>query len=65
MTTILLAAYVTGLPVAMAQEMPAEYKTVLETLGKPGDYKANVLKVNIARNDVKVIVDGVATPAPL
>lgn len=41
----------------MAQEMPAEYKTVLETLGKPGDYKANVLKVNIARNDVKVIVE--------
>lgn len=47
-----------------AQEMPAEYQQVLTTLGKQGDYKENVLKVNIPRNDLKVTVAGVATPTP-
>src|SRR5947209_381048 len=47
-----------------AQEMPADYQNVLKSLGKQGDYKANVLKVNIPRNDLKVTVDGVATPTP-
>src|SRR6266516_5184497 len=49
---------------APAQEMPSEYQEVLKALGKQGDYKANVLKINIPRNDVKVTVDGVATPTP-
>src|SRR5207237_968879 len=31
---------------------------------KKGDYKENVLKVNIPRNDLKVTVSGVATPTP-
>jgi hypothetical protein len=44
--------------------MPAEYDAVLKTLGKQGDYKSNVLKVNIPRNDLKVSIDGVATPTP-
>ena len=47
-----------------AQEIPAEYQQVLTALGKPGDFKDNVLKVNIPRNDVKVTVAGVATPTP-
>jgi hypothetical protein len=47
-----------------AQTMPAEYDGVLKTLGKQGDYKANVLKLNIPRNDVKVTIDGAATPTP-
>ncbi|WP_291987025.1 DUF1259 domain-containing protein [Luteitalea sp.] len=47
-----------------AQDMPAEYQKVLATLGKQGDYKANVLKVNIPRNDLKVKVAGVDTPTP-
>lgn len=51
-------------PVAHAQEMPADYAQVLKTLGKQGDFKANVLKVNIPRSDLKVTVDGVATPTP-
>ena len=42
--------------------MPAEYQQVLSTLGKQGDFKDNVLKVNIPRNDVKVTVAGVTTP---
>src|SRR6266704_2140622 len=47
---------------ARAQEMPAEYAEVLKALGKQGDFKANVLKINIPRKDLNVIVDGVATP---
>ena len=49
---------------AFAQTMPADYDAVLKTLGKTGDYKANVLKINIPRNDVKVTIDGIATPTP-
>src|SRR5947207_9525096 len=49
---------------ALAQEMPADYAGVLKTLGKQGDFKANVLKVNIPRNDLNVTVDGIATPTP-
>jgi hypothetical protein len=48
--------------VASAQEMPADYASVLKTLGKKGDYKSNVLKINIPRNDLKVSIDGIATP---
>jgi len=44
------------------QDMPAEYQAVLKTLGRQGDYKANVLKVNIPRNDLKVTVAQVRTP---
>jgi hypothetical protein len=50
--------------VASAQEMPADYAGVLKTLSRQGDYKDNVLKVNIPRTDLKVVVDGVATPTP-
>jgi hypothetical protein len=49
---------------AQAQDMPADYQAVLKTLDKKGDYKANVLKVNIPRNDLSVTVDGVSTPTP-
>jgi hypothetical protein len=44
--------------------MPADYDAVLKALGKTGDYKANVLKINIPRNDVKVTIDGIPTPTP-
>jgi hypothetical protein len=33
--------------VARAQDAAAEYQQVLSALGKRGDYRANVLKVNI------------------
>src|SRR5438128_3842860 len=49
---------------ARAQEVPSEYQQVLTTLGKQGDYKANVLKVNIPRNDLNVTVANVKTPTP-
>jgi hypothetical protein len=61
----LLAAAVMSSPsLTYAQDVPAEYQQVLSTLGKQGDFKDNVLKVNIPRNDVNVTVAGVATPTP-
>ena len=64
MTASLMVALI-GLPsIAHAQEVPTEYQQVLTTLGKQGDFKDKVLKVNIPRNDVKVTVAGVATPTP-
>jgi len=44
--------------------IPADYQAVLTTLGKQGDFKENVLRVNIPRNDLHVVIDGVATPTP-
>src|SRR5579864_313921 len=49
---------------AYGQQMPAEYDQAMKTLGKQGDFKDNVLKINIPRNDLKVTVDGIATPTP-
>src|SRR5262245_36513001 len=64
MWVIALAVYVFGAGFANAQQMPAEYDAVLKALGKQGDFKANVLKINIPRNDLTVVVDAVATPTP-
>jgi hypothetical protein len=61
--TVLTLALLAGAP-AVAQDVPADYQSVLTFLGKQGDYKANVLKVNIPRNDVSVTVAGVKTPTP-
>jgi hypothetical protein len=47
-----------------AQEMPADYQQVLTTLSRQGDFKGNVLKVNVPRNDLSVTVAGVKTPTP-
>ncbi|HEY2152720.1 MAG TPA: DUF1259 domain-containing protein [Vicinamibacterales bacterium] len=58
---LLLSAFAS---VAHGQEMPAAYKQVLETLGKTGDFKDNVLKVNIPRNDLSITVADVKTPTP-
>lgn len=49
---------------APAQQMPPDYQQVLTTLGKQGDFKDQVLKVNIPRNDLQVTVAGIATPTP-
>jgi hypothetical protein len=52
-----------GLAVS-AQELPPEYQQVLSILGKQGDYKVSVLKVNVPRNDLNVTVAKVRTPTP-
>lgn len=44
--------------------MPAEYSAVLDTLGYSGDYKDDVLKVNIPRQDLKVTIKGRPAPTP-
>ena len=49
---------------AAAQEVPAEYQAVLKSLGKGGDYKDSVLKVNIPRSDVRVTIAGRPAPTP-
>src|SRR5215469_13094767 len=58
----LIAWKLLGAGGALAQSMPADYDGVLKTLGKQGDFKDNVLKINIPRNDLKVTIDGIATP---
>ena len=49
---------------AQAQEIPAEYKAVLAALGKSGDFKDGVLKVNIPRGDLRVTIGQRAAPTP-
>ena len=64
MTTLRFAPFVMLTGLAFGQAVPAEYDGVLKSLGKQGDFKDNVLKVNIPRNDLKVTIDGIATPTP-
>jgi len=60
---VVLLSITTTAPV-WAQDVPAPYKEALTFLGKSGDFKDSVLKVNIPRNDVTVTVANVATPTP-
>jgi hypothetical protein len=65
LTLVLLAASVMVLPVAAgAQAIPADYQAVLTTLGKTGDFKDNVLKVNIPRGDLRVTIRQRSVPTP-
>jgi len=61
MCTVALSTMIQPL---IAQEVPADYQQVLKIVGKSGDYKANVLKVNIPRNDLHMKVAGLALPTP-
>ena len=49
---------------AGAQDIPAEYQPVLSALGKTGDFKDNVLKVNIPRGDLHVTIRQRPAPTP-
>src|SRR3989442_6230879 len=62
--TICAAGSLTFASFAMAQEVPADYQQVLTMLGKQGDFKDKVLKVNVPRNDLSVTVANVKTPTP-
>src|SRR3954451_15145686 len=48
---------------ALAQT-PADYQGVLTTLGRTGDFKDGVLKVNIPRGDLKVVIGQRSAPTP-
>ena len=61
--SIVCCAIAWSVPLA-AQDIPNDYQQVLTYLGKQGDFKASVLKVNIPRNDVSVTVANVKTPTP-
>jgi hypothetical protein len=50
--------------ISVAQEVPSEYQQVMKIVGKQGDYKANVLKVNIPRNDLHMQIAGFSVPTP-
>ena len=50
--------------IANAQETPSDYQQVLKIVGKTGDYKSNVLKVNIPRNDLHMTIAGYSVPSP-
>jgi Domain of Unknown Function (DUF1259) len=63
-TTIQIALFFLLSTFVLSQETPAEYQEVLKIVGKSGDYKSNVLKVNIPRNDLHVKVLGYALPTP-
>jgi hypothetical protein len=59
-----VAAIVAVSAPARAQEMPADYRAVLAALGKTGDFKDGVLKVNIPRNDLRVTINQRPAPTP-
>jgi hypothetical protein len=63
-TSSLAAILFLAVTAASAQDLPADYASVVKTLDKKADYKANVLKINIPRNDLKIVIDGIATPTP-
>jgi hypothetical protein len=50
--------------ISVAQEAPSDYQQVMKIVGKQGDYKANVLKVNIPRSDLRMKIAGHSVPTP-
>src|SRR3954451_1815001 len=61
LSTICMAA---SAQVSAAQEIPGDYQQVLKIVAKQGDYKGNVLKVNIPRNDLHMKIAGYSVPTP-
>ena len=61
--TFWFALLLSSAPVA-AQDVPKDYQEVLTFLGRTGDFKGKVLKVNVPRNDFKVTIGGQSTPTP-
>jgi hypothetical protein len=62
-----MAAFFVALAVtaaAAAQEMPPAYASVLTALGRTGDFKDGVLKVNVPRSDLHVTIAGRPAPTP-
>jgi hypothetical protein len=49
---------------SFSQEIPSDYQQVLKIVNKQGDYKANVLKVNIPRNDLHMKIAEYSVPTP-
>lgn len=64
MTIVVNALLVAFVTVPAIQEMPADYKAVLTSLERTGDFKDGVLKVNIPRGDLSVTIGGRPAPTP-
>lgn len=62
---MLWMALVVAVPVSQAREIPDEYEKVLSYLGQQGEFKDNVLKVNLPRTDLAVTIQGRPAPTPL
>ena len=59
----LAVLFIPALPFAQAPaQTPADYQAVLTALGRSGDFKDGVLKVNIPRSDLKVTIGQRAAP---
>src|SRR6266478_5560399 len=61
--TFSFALLLNSAPVA-AQDVPKDYQEVLTFLGRTGDFKGKVLKINVPRNDLHVTIAGQSTPTP-
>jgi hypothetical protein len=61
---LLFLSSLAGLPAAVAAQTPADYQGVLTALGRAGDFKDGVLKVNIPRSDLKVAIAQRSAPTP-
>jgi hypothetical protein len=61
---MLVAAAAVGTSRASAQDVPADYAAVLKALGKTGDFKDGVLKVNLPRTDLNVTINQRPAPTP-
>ena len=57
------ALVLVGSTPAFAQT-PPDYQAVLTSLGRAGDFKDSVLKVNIPRGDLKVVIGQRSAPTP-
>jgi protein-tyrosine-phosphatase len=66
MTAIGTVALALAVSPAFAQtpDIPSDYQAVMSTLGKKGDFKDGVLKVNIPRGDLTVTIAGRSAPTP-
>ena len=66
LTTLTLAAcaLVLASGAGAAQDVPADYAAVLSMLGKTGDFKDGVLKVNLPRKDLRVTIGQRPAPTP-
>jgi hypothetical protein len=65
LTTVAATALLTAASPTLSQEVPAEYGAVMTALGKKGDFKDGVLKVNIPRTDLKVTIHEKPVPTAL
>src|SRR5215467_14752550 len=67
-TALVVAMFVIGITafvqISVAQEVPSDYQQVMKIVGKQGDYKSNVLKVNIPRNDLHMKIADYSVPTP-